>query len=201
MRRIRLRLVPATLSWVSVWGSSRTPVRLIAAVGVLLSALLAAPAAAHTSAGGFTLSGSSDNWDVTFWYGTYHIIDFTEGDLRLTGPGGYDVTLAFDQATNTPPTGLVENENYYEIGYSLGFAGVESWQGVSFSGLADGDYVVDFIPISTPSYSWFQADYGNGTVDDVVSSNFALVPEPSTALLLGVGLAGLGMCRRQRHPR
>ena len=196
MRRIRLRLVPATLSCVSVWGSSRAPVRLVAAVGVLLSALLAAPAAAHTSAGGFTLSGSSDNWDVTFWYGTYHIIDFTEGDLRLTGPGGYDVTTAFDQVTNTLPTGLIENENYSEIGYSQGFFGVESWQGVSFSGLADAAYVVDFIPIGTPSYSWFQVDYGNGTVDDVGSSNFALVPEPSSALLLALGLLALGARRR-----
>ncbi len=45
----------------------------------------------------------------------------------------------------------------------------------------------------TPAFS---GAYGGSALFDPVAAGWTFIPEPSTALLLGVGLAGMGMSRR-----
>jgi len=120
--------------------------------------LLGMPTAtfAHTNSIGYVGNGGGS---ITFWYGTYHNTNFNEAELKLEGANGTSYTtqiVQFNQLTTTTPTGLDPTVNYFTtdgtqlIPYSdATAAGGQSntWQGVTFTGLAAGDYTFTYIPL------------------------------------------------------
>jgi hypothetical protein len=90
--------------------------------------------------------------------------------------------------------------------YSVGLAHNEATGNLSVtvtntnSGATTGalNYTVDLSALDTATFGWSAQTGGDGENHDVVNfdATFA-IPEPSTALLLGLGLAGLAV-RRQR---
>jgi len=44
----------------------------------------------------------------------------------------------------------------------------------------------------------FQIDYGSGTASSINLTVLSVIPEPSSALLLGLGLAALALRKRRR---
>ena len=123
--------------------------------------LLGMPTAtfAHTNSIGYVGNGGGS---ITFWYGTYHNTSFNEAELKLEGANGTSYTtqiVQFDQLTTTTPTGLDPTVNYFTtdgtqlVPYSdATAAGGQSntWQGVTFTGLAAGDYTFTYIPLGDP---------------------------------------------------
>lgn len=120
--------------------------------------LLGMPTAtfAHTNSIGYVGNGGGS---ITFWYGTYHNTSFNEAELKLEGANGTTYTtqiVQFDQLTTTTPTGLDPTVNYFTtdgtqlVPYSDGTAAggqSNTWQGVTFTGLAAGDYTFTYIPL------------------------------------------------------
>lgn len=119
--------------------------------------LLGVPTAAlaHTNSIGYVGDGSGG---VTFWYGSWHSgTNFNEGELKLQGTNGttFGPTITqFTLLSNTTPTGLVPGTNYFQstdgvtlIPYGTSNTTSYTWQGVSFTGLAAGDYTFTYIPL------------------------------------------------------
>ena len=120
--------------------------------------LLGMPTAsfAHTNSIGYVGNGGGS---ITFWYGTYHNTNFNEAELKLEGANGTSYTtqiVQFNQLTTTTPTGLDPTVNYFTtdgtqlIPYSNATAAggqSNTWQGVTFTGLAAGDYTFTYIPL------------------------------------------------------
>jgi hypothetical protein len=117
---------------------------------------------AHTNSIGY-VSDASGN--VTFYYGTYHYTSFNEAELKLEGANGtsYTTTITqFNELSSTTPNGLFPGVNYFTtdgtslIAYSDSVAAggqSNTWQGLTFSGLAAGDYTFTYIPLgNTESY-------------------------------------------------
>ena len=123
---------------------------------------MSSTALAHTNSIGY-VSDASGN--VTFYYGTYHYTSFNEAELKLEGANGttYTTTITqFNELSSTTPNGLFPGVNYFTtngsnlVAYSdSNSAGGASntWQGLTFSGLAAGDYTFTYIPLGdTESY-------------------------------------------------
>ena len=128
----------------------------------MAASLMSSTALAHTNSIGY-VSDASGN--VTFYYGTYHYTSFNEAELKLEGANGttYTTTITqFNELSSTTPNGLFPGVNYFTtngsnlVAYSdSNSAGGASntWQGLTFSGLAAGDYTFTYIPLGdTESY-------------------------------------------------
>src|SRR6056300_1750610 len=129
---------------------------------IMAASLIASTALAHTNSIGYV---SDANGNVAFWYGTYHYTSFNEAELKLEGANGttYTTTITqFDELSSTTPNGLFPGVNYfttdgtslitYDDSVAAGGAS-NSWQGLTFSNLAEGDYTFTYIPLGdTESY-------------------------------------------------
>jgi hypothetical protein len=140
--------------------------------------LVSAPVAtlAHTNSIGYVGDG---NGGVTFWYGSWHSgTTFNEGELKLQGANGTTFGPTITQFTlleNSTPAGLIPGTNYFQsdgtqlvpYGDPSVWSQSYTWQGVTFTGLAAGDYTFTYIPLgdpqsyqptATPTMDWMPAD-------------------------------------------
>ena len=142
-----------------------TTQKALAAASVLLLGVPTA-ALAHTNSLGYVGGG---NGTVTFWYGSWHSgTQFTEGSMTLQGVNGTSfspTTVNWTLLQNTQPAGLIPGTNYFQsngtslVPYgdpSAVYGSTESytWQGVTFNGLAAGDYQFTYNPIAQPTMDW-----------------------------------------------
>ena len=138
--------------------------RALAATSALLFGVPTA-VLAHTNSIGYVGDGSGG---VTFWYGSWHAgTNFTEGSMTLQGVNGttfVPTTVNWTLLSNTEPTGLIPGTNYFQsdgtnlvpYGDPSALYGIPSytWQGVTFTGLAAGDYQFTYNPIAQPTMDW-----------------------------------------------
>jgi hypothetical protein len=143
--------------------STNTQKALAAASALLLGVPTAA--LAHTNSIGYV--GASGG-TVTFWYGSWHAgTTFTEGSMTLQGVNGTTftpTTVNWTLLQNTTPDGLISGTNYFQsdgtnlipYGDPARLYGMDSytWQGVTFTGLAAGDYQFTYNPIAQPTMDW-----------------------------------------------
>ena len=128
--------------------------------------LLGVPTAAlsHTNSIGYVGGG---NGSVTFWYGNWHPgTTFNEGNLTLVGINGNSfpsTTVNWTLLSSTEPAGLIPGTNYFTSDGSQLVAYPSSpisytWQGVTFTGLAAGDYQFTYNAAGSPTVNWMPMD-------------------------------------------
>lgn len=139
------------------------------AAALLCSGLLSTGLQAHTTSVGYENAGPGSS---TFWYGTYHNANYTEGSLQVTGTNGYSSTTPFTLLVSTKPTGLVDGtNNFYSDGTALTGTptdDIAAWQGATFTGLSPATYTFTYVPIDSPTSSWAPTD------DVILSSSVTL---------------------------
>ena len=143
--------------------STNTQKALAAASALLLGVPTAA--LSHTNSIGYVGAG---NGTVTFWYGNWHPgTTFTEGSMTLLGVNGTNYsanTVNWTLLQNSLPTGLVNGTNYFTsngsalVPYGSNSQVSYTWQGVTFTGLAAGDYQFTYNPITQPTANWAPMD-------------------------------------------
>lgn len=125
-------------------------------------------------------------------------IDLTTMDIRLdrsgTGPDDFEIRATVNSASET----TILAYDFNDSSSGVNFLGVDL---SALSGLTQGD-VVEF------TLAAFNAESAAGTFDletitfpgndgIVIQGDITVIPEPSTALLIGLGLAGLGVRSRR----
>lgn len=186
----------------------------------IVIATAACPADAHTSSLGYvpgTTPGS-----VTFWTGSYEhgTSVFNEGTFTLTGLDvPYSAVVNANVApVSVKPTGLVDGVNNFfwaedptTGGYDFPVStdpiifglGISYWQGISFTGLAPGNYSFTCGETCGTTQQWEslsdEAVNITLTSGDIGQPSPGGVPEPSTWAMLmgGIGLLG-GVLRARR---
>jgi len=136
----------------------------LAAASVLL---LGVPTAAlsHTNSIGYVGGGGGS---VTFWYGNWHPgTTFNEGTLTLQGINGTafaPTTVNWTLLSATKPDGLINGTNYFTsngsqlVAYGSNSQVSSTWQGVTFTGLAAGDYQFTYNAAGSPTVNWMPMD-------------------------------------------
>ena len=134
--------------------------RALAAASALL---IGAPVAtfAHTNSIGYVGGGGGS---VTFWYGNWHPgTTFNEGTLTLQGINGTafsPTTVNWTLLSGTKPDGLIDGTNYFTsngsqlVPYGSNSQVSSTWQGVTFTGLAAGDYQFTYNAAGSPTVNW-----------------------------------------------
>ena len=142
---------------------SYTQKALAAASALLLGVPTAA--LAHTNSIGYVGGG---NGSVTFWYGNWHPgTTFNEGTLTLQGINGTNfsaTTVNWTLLSSTRPDGLIDGTNYFTsngsqlVAYGSNSQVSSTWQGVTFTGLAAGDYQFTYNAAGSPTVNWMPMD-------------------------------------------
>ena len=189
--------------------------RIVAGFVAFVLAAVFGTAAAHTISIGYENAGPGS---VTFWYGTYHSFaqtPTTEGSFNLVGINGNpfpSTTVAFTSSTGVKPVGLIDGTtNFYATNAGPlaasdvdGLGPVLSWQGVTFTGLAAGQYQFTYIPIAFPSAKWApwntQVTTNSVTLTSSIVGGPVSIPtlDPAMLVLLAVVVAGLAAASRRR---
>jgi hypothetical protein len=129
--------------------------------------LLGVPTAAlsHTNSIGYVGGGGGS---VTFWYGNWHPgTTFNEGTLTLQGINGTNfsaTTVNWTLLSATKPDGLIDGTNYFTsngstlVPYGSNSQVSSTWQGVTFTGLAAGDYQFTYNAAGSPTVNWMPMD-------------------------------------------
>lgn len=150
----------------------------LAAASAIALGLAPATALAHTNSIGYVGDG---NGGITFWYGSWHGgTNFNEAEIKLEGANGTTFGPTITQFTlleSSTPAGLIPGTNYftsdgtqlipYDPNDINGGGESYTWQGVTFTGLAAGDYTFTYIPLGdaesyqpngTPTMDWVPMD-------------------------------------------
>jgi hypothetical protein len=135
----------------------------LAAASVLLIGVPTA-ALSHTNSIGYVGGGGGS---VTFWYGNWHPgTTFNEGTLTLQGINGTNfapTTVNWTLLSATRPDGLIDGVNYFTsdgtqlVAYPSNPISY-TWQGVTFTGLAAGDYQFTYNAAGSPTVNWMPMD-------------------------------------------
>lgn len=137
-------------------------------------------------------------WGFTVTDGTVQV-DLTTLDIRVdrsgTGPDDFEIQAS----VNGAPGISVLTHDYADATSGVNFLGVDL---SAINGLTAGDSVVftlgAFNAESTAgTFDLETITFPGGSDAIVVSGDISVIPEPSTALLIGLGLAGLGRARRR----
>lgn len=171
--------------------------------------------------------GAVTIWLGTYSHGTHHLegsLQLEGVSGTVFGPTVTPFTLSAGNYPFAPdvagkPAGLIDGTTNFFVSTALGVDGplvgsdavwlstlcpacgpADHWEGVTFTGLAAGDYQFTYVPIGSPTQEWTPYnDSLNGvfTLDSTVV-NPTPVPEPGTMAIFGAALAGLGVARRKR---
>ena len=127
-------------------------------------------------------------------------LSFRDGDIVDYDPIGNIATLFF----NEDLFGADQNVNAIDIDASgMLLLSISSTGGATLGGLSfgNGDLIL-YDPIGDTATLFFSEALFTGGNEDVDAVAFAFpIPEPGTASLLGLGLAGLGLAGRKRSAR
>lgn len=191
-------------------------------LGASLSVLMSVAAFGHATSIGYENAGATGS--VSIWLGTYqHGGHHVEGSMNLVGANGNpfaSTTVAFSELVHVKPSGLIDGTTNFYVqaeGGDTPLVNDESswlsflpdyptnhWQGVTFTGLAAGDYQFTWVPLGNPTAEWTpwsSAMNGIFTLDGtVINPPTNGVPDGGSSLLMfGAGLAALaGFYRRRK---
>ncbi len=159
---------------------------------------------AHTIAFGTVNAGTAGS--VTFWMGSYHTGNFTQGSISI---GSQTVAFGNSVLGSTPPAGLVLGTNLFfaDNGATGSYTSltnpccaINSWQSATLTGLSAGNQTYSIGGMTSVHWADWNSSQANwtGTVF-VPNSSVVTASEPGTLAILGLGLMGVAMRVRRRR--